>query len=494
MVQGTGWDRDVHPEPRSGDGAAATPSLELKLFHARFGPEAPPPERWIRGFWMQELDASIRSLYPRWDLLARPPPPRVTPVGRCRARHEPRSIPPAAPGQKLVVTVHDLAFERFPGLFPRRWRLLYRLGLRAAVKRADAILTPSRSTADDIASRTKVDPARLHVVPLASSLATGTLDVAEVLARRRIRSPYVLFAGTLEPRKNLVRLVRADRRVASTGAASHALVLAGATASHHGALMRYIAQAGPGEVILTWLLLAEADLDALSRGQLVRVPSLYEGFPACRSSRPWRGACLDRLDNVVGTGGLGRGRPWAWTHGRCRDLGRDPADPDRHRAGRATSRGGSCTGGALLVGPDGDRDPRGLRGGAERPVKVSLVTTVLNADGHVADFLESVAAQSRPPDEIVVVDGGSTDGTLETLRSAPGITLIEEAGAGIARGRNVAIAATTHDVIAVSDADCLLEPDWLERLMVPLEAGADVAMGAYRPIARTFLERRVWRP
>jgi glycosyltransferase involved in cell wall biosynthesis len=122
-------------------------------------------------------------------------------------------------------------------------------------------------------------------------------------------------------------------------------------------------------------------------------------------------------------------------------------------------------------------------------VKVSLVTTVLNADGHVADFLESVAAQSRAPDEIVVVDGGSTDGTLETLRSSPGITLIEEAGAGIARGRNVAIAATTHDVIAVSDADCLLEPDWLERLMVPLEAGADVAMGAYRPIARTFLER-----
>lgn len=122
-------------------------------------------------------------------------------------------------------------------------------------------------------------------------------------------------------------------------------------------------------------------------------------------------------------------------------------------------------------------------------MKVSLVTTVLNAGGHVGTFLQTVAAQSRPPDEIVVVDGGSTDGTLETLRRAEGITLIEEPGASIARGRNVAIAAATHEVIAVSDADCVLEPHWLERLLIPIEDGADVAMGAYRPIAETFLER-----
>jgi glycosyltransferase involved in cell wall biosynthesis len=122
-------------------------------------------------------------------------------------------------------------------------------------------------------------------------------------------------------------------------------------------------------------------------------------------------------------------------------------------------------------------------------VKVSLVTTVLNAGGSVGRFLETVAAQTRPPDEVVVVDGGSTDGTLEDLRRAEGITLIEAPGANIARGRNIAIAAAAHDVIAVSDADCVLEPDWLERLLEPIEAGADVAMGAYRPIARSFFHR-----
>lgn len=122
-------------------------------------------------------------------------------------------------------------------------------------------------------------------------------------------------------------------------------------------------------------------------------------------------------------------------------------------------------------------------------MKVSLVTTVLNAGGHIGPFLETVAAQTRAPDEIVVVDGGSTDGTLEELRRAEGITLIEDPGASIARGRNVAIAAAAHDVIAVSDADCVLEPDWLEHLLRPLESGADVAMGAYRPIAETFFHR-----
>jgi len=122
-------------------------------------------------------------------------------------------------------------------------------------------------------------------------------------------------------------------------------------------------------------------------------------------------------------------------------------------------------------------------------VKVSLITTVLNAGPHVEAFLRSVDWQTRPPDEVVVVDGGSTDGTRELLREAEGITLLEEPGANIARGRNVAIAAATHEIIAVTDADCTLEPDWLEKLLEPLEAGAEVSMGFYRPLAESFLQR-----
>ena len=123
-------------------------------------------------------------------------------------------------------------------------------------------------------------------------------------------------------------------------------------------------------------------------------------------------------------------------------------------------------------------------------MKVSLISTVKDASAHIEEFLASVAGQTRAPDEVIVVDGGSTDGTLDLLRRAGAdhVTVIEEPGANIARGRNVAIAAATHDVIAVSDADCVLDPEWLERMLEPIEAGADVSMGFYQPIVDGFLD------
>lgn len=122
-------------------------------------------------------------------------------------------------------------------------------------------------------------------------------------------------------------------------------------------------------------------------------------------------------------------------------------------------------------------------------MKVSLIATVLNAADHVEEFLTSLADQTRIPDEIVVVDGGSTDGTLEILRNnADAVDTVVEPGAGIARGRNVAIARATHDTIAVADADCWYEPSWLEELLRPLDAGADVAMGWYEPVITSLLD------
>jgi glycosyltransferase involved in cell wall biosynthesis len=121
-------------------------------------------------------------------------------------------------------------------------------------------------------------------------------------------------------------------------------------------------------------------------------------------------------------------------------------------------------------------------------MKVSLVATVKDARHAIEEFLESLARQTRKPDEVVIVDGGSTDGTVEILRGADWVTLIEEPGANIAQGRNLAVRSATHDVIAVSDADCVLAADWLERLLEPIRRGADVAMGSYRPLVEGFFE------
>ena len=256
--------------------AARDPALELALFHSRFAtPEV--PERWMRDHWVEELPASIRSLYPRWNVLGRPALPASLRAADLVHATNHAAIPPAGDRQRLVVTIHDLAFEHAPSLFPRQWRLLYRAGLRAAVRRADAIITPSRNTAEDVLSRTDVDPRKLRVVPLAASLPQGTLDAEDVLARLKVRGPYVLFVGTLEPRKNLVRLVRAYRRVAATGV-PHALVLAGPLGWQHEPLMRELALHGPGEIVMTGSITAD-ELDALYRAADAFVyPSLYEGF------------------------------------------------------------------------------------------------------------------------------------------------------------------------------------------------------------------------
>jgi glycosyltransferase involved in cell wall biosynthesis len=121
-------------------------------------------------------------------------------------------------------------------------------------------------------------------------------------------------------------------------------------------------------------------------------------------------------------------------------------------------------------------------------VKVSLISTVKDCVEDVDAFLASLASQTRMPDEVVIVDGGSSDGTAERFGDADGISLIVEPGANIARGRNVALAAAAHDVIAVTDADCVLEPSWLEELLKPMEAGADVSMGFYEPVIDTFFD------
>lgn len=257
--------------------AAADPSLELRPFHARF--EAAESEPWLRRYPLAELPWEIRRLYPSWALLGRPALPESLASADLVHTPVPAAVPPAGKGQKLVVTVHDLAFLTRPDVFPQTWRLMYRAGLRAAVRRADALIAPSRHTAEDLIRRTKAEPRRVHVVPLAATTGApgDPLETEEVLRRLKIRLPFILFVGTLEPRKNLIRLVRAYRRLAARGA-PHRLVLAGPIGWQPQALMRELEIAAPGEVVLTGKL-DLADLDVVYRSaDLFVYPSLYEGF------------------------------------------------------------------------------------------------------------------------------------------------------------------------------------------------------------------------
>jgi glycosyltransferase involved in cell wall biosynthesis len=255
--------------------ATEDPSLDLRLFHCRFD-EGGPPAEWLDAFAIEELPSPVRTLYPRWALLGRPKLPATFDGVDIVHATNPAGVPPVRAGQTLVVTVHDLAFERFPERFPRSWRLLYRAGMRAASRRADAILVPSVATAEDLRTFTDVDPAKVRVTPLAATLGSATTDPGAALERLGVPRPYLLFVGTLEPRKNVVTLVRAYRQVAPD--VPHALVLAGPDGWFVEEMDRELARAGPGNVVRTGLVDA-SDLDALYRGADAFVyPSAYEGF------------------------------------------------------------------------------------------------------------------------------------------------------------------------------------------------------------------------
>ena len=108
-------------------------------------------------------------------------------------------------------------------------------------------------------------------------------------------------------------------------------------------------------------------------------------------------------------------------------------------------------------------------------MRVSVIVTVYNERQSIQRLLDSLARQTRRPDEVVICDGGSQDGTVEFMREyarlhsdrLPNLRIIVEAGANISRGRNLAISAATGSVIASTDAGVRLEDDWLDQLLKP---------------------------
>ena len=289
--------RELVPAMRRAD-----PALEVTLFHARFGRAL--REKWAEDLPRRQLDAPIRVLYPGWALAGRPRLPADLASARLVHSPLPAAVPPAAGSQRLVVTVHDVAFLVHPETYPRAWRLMYRAGLARAVRHADAVLVPSRHTAGDLVRRTRISPARVHVTPLAASVPESAADPDGTLLALGVRRPYLLFVGTLEPRKNLRRLVRAYRSSAA-GGLPHSLVLAGPMGWDARSLLSEIARPGPGTVTFTGWVRPEA-LDALYRGADAFVyPSLYEGFglpvlEAMARGRPCVVSSTSSLPEVAG--------------------------------------------------------------------------------------------------------------------------------------------------------------------------------------------------
>jgi glycosyltransferase involved in cell wall biosynthesis len=182
--------------------------------------------------------------------------------------HTPNCFLPLARPCMGVVTIHDLAFEVFPEDFSGRTGWKYRTLTPRAARSAQRVICVSGYTAADVVRRYDVDEARVRIIPNAPSLPIGDAPLPEG------EGPYLLAVGDLRPKKNLVRLVEAFRRLRGEGL-EHRLVLAGVDGGEGAA----VGEAAGSEPVQLTGYLPDARMDALMRGADALVhPSLYEGF------------------------------------------------------------------------------------------------------------------------------------------------------------------------------------------------------------------------
>ena len=125
-------------------------------------------------------------------------------------------------------------------------------------------------------------------------------------------------------------------------------------------------------------------------------------------------------------------------------------------------------------------------------MRVSVIATVKNEGKSVQGLLDSLAAQTRPPDEVVIVDGGSDDDTvaqIEAYTSRLPLRILVKPGANISQGRNAAIAAASGEIIASTDAGVRLAERWLEHLLEPFQdPQVQVVSGFFVPDPQTTFE------
>lgn len=124
--------------------------------------------------------------------------------------------------------------------------------------------------------------------------------------------------------------------------------------------------------------------------------------------------------------------------------------------------------------------------------KVTLIITIKNEEKTLLPLLKAIEKQSRLPDEVVIVDGGSSDNSVPLLQAwSPSfpVKILKKPG-NRSVGRNAAIAAATNPIIAITDAGCFPEQNWLRFVVEPIQKGSvDIIAGYYRSSAKTPFEQ-----
>ncbi|HEY5885763.1 MAG TPA: glycosyltransferase family 1 protein [Pyrinomonadaceae bacterium] len=192
--------------------------------------------------------------------------------------------PPVAPCP-VVVSIHDLSFEHLPQTFKRRSRMQLRLTVRRSARKASQVITLSNHARADIINTYRINPEKVTAIPLAAPSHFGPVsddnELQLVKQTYGINGPYILFVGSVQPRKNLARLLHAYsllRRNGPTGKLPK-LVIAGKLAWLFEDTLRTIDELNLTDSVVMTGYVRDVDLPALYSGARCFVyPSYFEGF------------------------------------------------------------------------------------------------------------------------------------------------------------------------------------------------------------------------
>lgn len=244
-----------------------------------------------------------------WEQIALPREARQAGVDLL---HSPVYAGPLLAACPQIVTLHDLSFYLFPHLFPPARRAYLQRITRATTRRAAAIIAVSESTARDAVEILGVSRDRVHVIPNGVNPELRPPSDAQVVAlkaRYELPDRYVLYLGTLEPRKNLPTLIEAYS-IAKRSGIEHTLVIAGGKGWYDEPIYEAVRAAGVVQhVILTGYVPSEHLAALYGAADLFVYPSLYEGFglpplEAMACGTPVLVSNVSAMPEVVGNAGV----------------------------------------------------------------------------------------------------------------------------------------------------------------------------------------------
>jgi glycosyltransferase involved in cell wall biosynthesis len=212
-----------------------------------------------------------------------------------------------------VVTVYDLSFLRFPEVFNRANRVYLSTMTPPSLRRADRVITISEFVRQEVIRLCGVDPDRVTAIPLAADARFRPAEpeaVARFRRERELPARFILYMGTLQPRKNIETLVRAYAQLRQDGHLEQALVLAGGRGWQYESIFALVRQLGlESQVHFPGFVPDEEQALWYTAADIFAFPSLYEGFglpplEAMACGTPVVASTSSSLPEVVGDAGV----------------------------------------------------------------------------------------------------------------------------------------------------------------------------------------------